>query len=567
MCGIYLVAGEAQSIASDGILRMTKVSAHRGPDAISTYEDKEVVIGFNRLEIVGGLQGAQPITNADSSLILVGNGEIFNYKELDNGYAYKTTSDLEVIIHLYEEYGINFIDKLEGQFSFVIFDKNKRKLLFARDRWGITPLYYAQTGKKLLLSSSIHALYKSGILEDVSLDPAGLAEHWFLYGPTPPRTTFRGIYQIPPGSFAEYDLDSHMLITQRYLDDALPQDINNYNETDATILLRTTLVESICTRLQPDKQPGVYVSGGVDSSIVAAIVNQASPIKPKLFGIGFMDKLFDESAYQKQLASHLECELENIFIDTQDIIENIEKCIRFTESPLIRTAPIPMMLLSEKVRKSGIKYVLCGEGADELFAGYPVFQKGVSSVQDKRSELSMFSSFFINQSAIQKVKGRFDENESSLHELRRQEINTKLSRYLLVSQGDRVAMANSVEQRFPFLDSSVAELAGSFSDELLINNEYLGKHILRKAFEDTLPKDLIDRKKQGYLTPDLQVVKELLKSGKINEVLSQNSCEEIGVFDYMQMSSLIAGIDTEIKARFLLFAYSTHLLIKQMKED
>lgn len=567
MCGIHLIAGETQSVAIDRVQRMVKVSTHRGPDAASTYEDKEVAIGFNRLEIVGGSHGAQPITSADGSLVLVGNGEIFNYRELDNGYKYKTTSDLEVVLHLYEEYGVDFIDKLEGQFSFVIFDKSKRRLLFARDRWGITPLYYAQAGKKLSLSSSIRALFKSGVIANISLDPLGLAEHWYSYGPTPPRTAFKGIYQIPPGSFAEYNLDSNTMTTQRYLDNILPQHATHINETDATKLLRTTLVESTRTRLQPDKQPGVYVSGGVDSSIVAAIVNQASVIKPKLFGIGFTDKSFDESIYQKQLASHLGCELENIFIDTQDIIENIEKCIGFTEGPLIRTAPIPMMLLSEKVRKSGIKYVLCGEGADELFAGYPVFQKGVSSVQDKRSELSMFGPFFIDQAAIQEVGGSFDKVESSLHELRRQEINTKLSRYLLVNQGDRVAMANSVEQRFPFLDSSVAELAGSFSDELLINNEYQGKHILRKAFEEVLPGNLIDRKKQGYLTPDLQVVKELLKSGKINEVLSQSSCEEIGVFDYAQMSSLIADIDTEIKARFLLFTYSTHLLVKLMKED
>lgn len=566
MCGIHLIAGESQPIAIDEIQRMVKTSAHRGPDTTSTYESEEVVIGFNRLEIVGGMDGAQPIASVDNSLILVGNGEIFNYKELDNEYKYKTTSDLEVILRLYEEHGANFIGKLEGQFSFVIFDKNKCKLLFARDRWGITPQYYTQIEGKFLLSSSVRALIKSGALGNVPLDPIGLAEHWYSYGPTPPHTTFKNIYQIPPGSFAEYDLDSHTIITQKYVNDALPQHVSNYSEVDAITLLRTTLIESTRARLQPDKQPGVYVSGGVDSSIIAAIVNQASAMKPKLFGIGFKDESFDESTYQKQLADHLGCELENIFISTQDIVENIDKCIGFTESPLIRTAPIPMMLLSERVRESGIKYVLCGEGADELFAGYPVFQKGVSSVQDKSGELSMFSSFFVDQSA-QKTIDNFDKSKPSLHELRRQEIETKLSRYLLVNQGDRVAMANSVEQRFPFLDSSVAQLAGSLSDGLLINDRHQGKHILRKAFEGTLPQDLVNRKKQGYLTPDFQVVKELVKSGRINEVLSQSACEDIGIFNHSKISNLLTNMDTEIKARFLLFAYSTHLLIRTMKED
>lgn len=547
---------------------MVKRAAHRGPDETSIYEDQEVVIGFNRLEIVGGSHGTQPITNADDSIVIAGNGEIFNYKELDNNYKYKTTSDLEIALHLYEEYGTSFIDKLEGQFSFVIFDKSKRKLLFARDRWGITPLYYTQIGKTFLLSSSIRALIKSGIIGDLSLDSTGIAEHWYLYGPTPPRTAFKNIYQIPPGSFSEYDLDSHTIVTQDYLDNVLPQSAaSSYKEIDAAAMLQATLVESVRTRLQSDKQPGIYVSGGVDSSIIAAIVNQTSPIKPKLFGIGFTDRSFDESAYQRQLAAHLECELENVFISTMDIIANIEKCIEFTESPLIRTAPVPMMLLSQKVRESGIKYVLCGEGADELFAGYPVFQKGISSVQDKWHELSMFTPIFIDQPAIQKIRSSSNEVGNSLHILRRHEISTKLSRYLLVNQGDRVAMANSVEQRFPFLDSSVASLAGNLADDLLINDEHQGKYILRKAFSDSLPQNLIDRKKQGYLTPDLQVVKELHEKGQLDEILSESTCNEVGIFDHSQLHNLLTNIDTETKARFLLFAYSTHILVKSMKEN
>lgn len=566
MCGIHLIAGETPTKASRALDKMVESSSHRGPDSVSIYRDKEAVIGFNRLEIVGGSLGAQPITSFDDSLILAGNGEIFNYKQLDEGYNYKTTSDLEIVLRLYEKYGLSFINKLEGQFSFVIFDKKKRKILFARDRWGITPLYYTQDGDRFSLSSSISSLAKSGILSDMSLDLTSLAEHWYMYGPTPPRTVFKNISQIPPGSSAEYDLDSHSITITSYIDEALPQASTEYEESAAITSLRAALQDSVRIRLQSDKQPGVYVSGGVDSSIIASIVNRVSDIKPKLFGIGFTDKNFDESAYQKQLADHLGCDLENIFISTSDILDNIDKCIKFTESPLIRTAPVPMMLLSKKVRDAGIKYVLCGEGADELFAGYPVFQRGTSSVRDKWSELFEFNLCFTDRAIPQTSKEASGQSRVSLHELRRQEISTKLSRYLLVNQGDRVAMANSVEQRFPFLDSSVAHLAANLNDDLLVDDKHQGKYILREAFDGYLPKDLLTRKKQGYLTPDLQVVRELQKQGRLTEVLSEINCNEIGAFEYNQLNNLLENIDTETKARFILFAYSTHVLMRTMRE-
>jgi len=564
MCGINLIVGSPPDRLESAINRMLLCSAHRGPDESVLYETGGVALGFNRLEIVGGASGKQPIRSDDSSIILIGNGEVFNYRELKNedgeSYINKTGSDVEVIIRLYEEHGVEAFGDLEGQFSFVLFDKRKKKILLARDRWGITPLFYSLQAEKFIVSSTIRALIDSELIEGISLDQIGIAESWSLYGPTPPRTCFKNVFQLPPGCFGQYDLVTKTLSVRYYV----PRVFDRL--ALGSKLIKEVLSKSVDRRLQGSYGPGIYVSGGVDSSIIAALANRLSPTKPTLFGIAFEDKLFDESQYQKELANYLNCKLQNVRVSTEDIVDNLEKCIAYTESPLIRTAPIPMMLLSDKVHSMGIKYVLCGEGADELFAGYPVFIKGKSSVGEKWAELSAFNNCFLNATIADTISSAFHDlseaEDGSLESLRRLEVATKLSRYLLVNQGDRVAMANGVEQRFPFLDNDLAELAfGLGRQQLIQHNE--GKVALRQAFRGVLPDSLLMRKKQGYLTPDLHVVISLYKKGILEKVLSESICQEVGIFDYARLNSLTKMIDTELKARFLLFAYSTHLLFGQ----
>jgi len=556
MCGIHIVAGVAREQATSAIEGMIAGCVHRGPDSGAVTEAGNVFMGFNRLEIVGGAKGQQPISNEDGSLIVVGNGEIFNYQQSKSSHTkrhtYKTTSDIEVLLHLYEEQGMDFLSAVEGQFSFAIHDRNQNKVIIARDRWGITPLFYAQQNGRFVVSSSVKAIIGTGFIRNITLDPVGLAESWSLYGPTPPRTCFRGVSQLPPATFAEYDLNTHEFLIQSF-----------QSLSWGHLELQNTLRRSVEDRMQGSYGPGVYVSGGLDSSIIAALVNEVAETKPILFSIAFRDPTFDESRYQTVLSEHLGCELRTVRIDTDDIIGNIKECIHFAESPLIRTAPVPMMLLSKEVRSAGIKYVLCGEGADELFAGYPVFSRGKSSVSEKWGELSLFNSCFADDKVADIVADHFRDVTTRLGDdltgLRKQEIATKLSRYLLANQGDRMAMAGSVEQRFPFLDNRVNDLAFSLNtDDLLKQGD--GKFVLREMFKDLLPNELLMRKKQGYLTPDFQVVKKLLKVGKLQSVLHPVKCAEIGIFKYSKIEPIIQHIDTEIKARFLLFAYTTHLL-------
>lgn len=563
MCGIHLVTSSNPSTALEAVNKMVATTTHRGPDGTHASQVGNVTFGFNRLMIVGGSQGEQPIMIETKGLTLIGNGEIFNYKELDEGFDYKTTSDLEIILHLYDKYATSFLERLEGQFSFALHDSRKKQIVFARDRWGITPLFYSLK-PDLVLSSSIKALIKSGLLEsDVTLDPQGIAEQWFLYGPTPPRTIFKGIHQLAPGSVALYNLEKSSLITEHYAD-ALPQ---TNKEKASPQTLRDALTQSVQKRLQGEYGPGVYVSGGVDSSIIASLVARVGA-NPKLFSISFTDAEYDESPYQRKLAEYLDCELQSVHIETKDIISHLDECLAYTESPLIRTAPVPMMLLSHVVRGSGLKYILCGEGADELFAGYPVFQKGLSSVADKKEEALSFARYFQNKKeceAAASVLKSFSVNPSLLN-LRREEIDTKLSRYLLANQGDRVSMANSIEQRFPFLDSSVAQIASGLEDDKLIHNGN-GKWILRKAFEDYLPDELLYRKKQGYLTPDVGVAKALQKSPGFREALSEEACNKYGIFNYANIQKLLESINTTAEARFILFAYTTHRLVELMVEN
>ena len=477
-------------------------------------------------------------------------------------HTLRTESDVEVLLHLYEELGIEFIHQIEGQFSFVVLDKIKNKIMFARDRWGITPLFYALPNNQLVVSSSIRSVISSGLIDDVSLDPTGLAESWALYGATSPRTCFKHIFQLPPGSFAEFDLTSHEFTNTSYMDMARPRRRSSES-------LTTLLEASVARRLQGDYAPGAYVSGGIDSSIIAALINQVSPTKPKLYSIAFENPAFDESPFQRMLADYLECELRTVTVGVDDIINNLDACVATTESPLTRSAPVPMMLLSAAVHADGLKYVLCGEGADELFAGYPVFTKGKASVTDKWNELSSFISYFQDPGLPDKLRASamsFLEATTDLRTLRKREIDTKLSRYLLVGQGDRVSMANSVEQRFPFLDSGVSDLAFSASQEqLMCGGE--GKRMLRESFRDLLPEQLLSRKKQGYLTPDFDVVTALQERGLLRQKLSKDMCDRVGVFRHDALDYLIQNFQTEAEARFLLFTYTTHVLFTDFMGD
>ena len=558
---------ESSSKLKKSVLRMTNSTQHRGPDSTQLISGKGFTLGFNRLGIVGGSLGSQPISNETNKIHLICNGEIFNYKELmkkhKQKHIYKTTSDAEVLLHLYEELGPEFIKLLEGQFALAIVDENKGQVIIGRDRFGIDPLFYHTKGDLLIIASEIKAILNSGFIKNISLDSEGIAECWFFYGAIPPRTSFIDIFQLPPACLGIYKISTSVLVVKPYWS-LKKQEKGIYPNQK----LDKILSNSVKRRVQGNYKPGVYTSGGLDSSIIAFLVKKFSKNKPELFSIAFKDKKFDESEFQDKLAKFLNCRLHKVCIDTQTIVKNIEQGLIHTETPLIRSAPIPMMLLSKEARRRKIKFVLCGEGADELFLGYPVFLKGKSSIQDKWVENKKYIRFFVDPEIGITISNKYKKftdikKDSNCLSIRRVEIQTKLSQYLLTNQGDRMSMANSVEQRFPFLDLDVVNYALNVDRDSLIRN-HMGKKVLRKAFQSVLPQELIMRKKQGYLAPDINVARELLKTQKYRKNFSERNIKKLKIFNYREVNNLVKKVSSsEIKesdARFFIFIYTTQLL-------
>ena len=548
---------------------------HRGPDETTiAVVDKHIVMGFNRLEIVGGEKAKQPIYNKEKTLVLICNGEIYNHKNLQKKYCKKhtfsTTSDAEIILHLYEEMGDAFVSKLEGQFAFILFDKKQKRIIFGRDRFGILPLFFTHIPDGIIISSEIKGLMASGLVKDLSFDVQEVINTWFFYGPNPPKTCFKTIIQLPRSTLAVYSYAQKKYSESPYW---------SLSTTKVTLSRKKSILKNIESYLeasvkqclQGSYRVGAYISGGVDSSIIATLIKRFSRNRPILFGVAFADEVFDERKYQIDLAKYLNCELRQVIINPKDLEDNLVDYIYHTETPITRTAPIPFMLLSKLAHTSKVKFVLCSEGADELFLGYPVFKDNLSSIEAKRKKKTAFLKYFNpeikvdrNNKKIYKDLTKNSLGQDSPNRLRLVEINTKLSRYLLATQGDRMSMANSIEQRFPYLNSNVVSVACTLKKDDLID-ELLSKLALRDAFENKLPNEFLYRPKKGYLAPNKLLAQSLISSVKWSRLFSKRQIYKIGIFVYDQLKTLIQKgkkLDnlSEEEAQFIIFVSSVHLL-------
>lgn len=547
---------------------------HRGPDeSLISVVNEHVAIGINRLEIVGGIKGSQPIYNEKGTLALVCNGEIYNHKKLQKKYCkmhkFRTTSDVEIILHLYEELGDAFISKLEGQFAFILVDTIQKHVVIGRDRFGILPLFFAHTPDGLLISSEIKGIMGSQMFKNLSFDAQEILNTWFFYGPKSPKTCFHEIQQLPAGTISTYSYINKRRTETCYWNPPTKEYTQKRRISLKT--LKHRLETSVKQCLQGSYRAGVYVSGGIDSSIIAALTKKLSSKPPILFGIAFSDTTYDERTHQASLAAYLHCPLKQIFIRTKDIESHFMDCVYHVEVPLTRSAPIPLMLLSRLVHKTGVKFVLCGEGADELFLGYRVFEQNLSSIEDKYAEKISFLPYFDSQVGGNKYSPEFPNSlfrhslgQENINRLRIIEIETKLSRYLLTTQGDRVSMANSVEQRFPYLNTDVVSAAYTLKREDLITKT-LNKVALRNSLKNELPNTLLYRPKKGYSAPDRSLAKTLVLSTKWSRLFSKKRTCNAGIFVYNQLSKLVHKARTdnalsEEEARFLIFVSSTHLL-------
>lgn len=584
MCAILGLFSKS-SITLDFQSRFKKalsLTTHRGPDASNELFLKNALLGFNRLSIVGEKNGSQPFSNENSTIFLLCNGEIYNYQnlkqELKDDHRFSTDSDCEIILHLYEEDPENFCSKLRGQFSFVIFDQSKNQLVLCRDRFGINPLHYAMHNSKILVASEVKSLLALDKSVSRSLDPVGIKETFYLYGPTPPRTCFENVSQVEPGHVITFDLARNKIIDNKRFWSFPKQAKDSLDEVEKkfSALLR----RAVELRLQGDQDHlGVYLSGGLDSASVATLLVNMEK-SPLCFSIQFHDEKFDESKHQKVVANTLGLLLFSIMGDNvfdSDMLSSIWHI----EHPLIRTAPVSMYSLSKLTRNHNCKYVCCGEGADEVLLGYPVFMQNLSSIEDKVADYSKLEKLFKYKTTTgqELVRGQiintakeFSNPQNSIRNKQLVEIQTKLSRYLLVQQGDRLSMSHGVEQRFPFLDEDFVDFLFSIPNKWF-ENHCMNKELLRKHIHDLVPKSISSRKKQGYLAPMDQ---QLYSSSIFSEVVKRS--EEDRFFDviksYFKISEVMRLIDgfkkkslTDIETIGILLVISTYILHNQFFES
>jgi len=572
MCGIagILSITDDASIARDALAAMASALHHRGPDEQGVYADGPVGLAHARLSIIDLASGQQPMSYGEPGheLVISYNGEVFNYVELRAelaaaGHTFRTSSDTEVVLASYRAWGTACFARFNGQFAIAIWDRAARTLVLARDRLGVRPLYLTEHAGRLYFGSEVKAMFAADRTIPRALDPAGLAETFTFWTPVAPATPFRGIEELRPGHVRLYTRNAPPREHAYWQPD--------YAETfrgslaDATVALREALEQATRLRmLRADVPVGSYLSGGLDSSLVAALAKQAIGSKLQTFSLRFADAEYDETTYQREMVARLGSEHHEVVVTRRDIAEAFPATIRHTERPILRTAPAPLFLLAKLVRSQGIKVVLTGEGADEMLAGYDIFREARVRrfwAREPKSQLrplliqklypylsrsparakAMAREFFgrdldraneadfahaprwKSASALQRlftqdlraqIAASGDPVERLLATLPRAfaswdplardqyiEVRTLLSGYLLSCQGDRMAMGHSVEGRFPFLDTDVVALANSLPADYKLK-VLDEKHVLKRAARELVPPSIVARSKQPYRAPD-----------------------------------------------------------------
>jgi asparagine synthase (glutamine-hydrolysing) len=383
MCGIIGLMDWSGEHPPDVALlrRMLGIIRHRGPDEFGLYVDRQVGIGCARLSVVDLSTGQQPITNEDRSLWIVFNGEVYNHPELRvelerAGHRFTTRSDTEVILHLYEDLGPACLHRLNGQFAIAIWDTRREELFLARDRLGIRPLFYTLLPGGLAFGSEIKALLLDPRVNAL-LDPYALAQAFTFWAPLAPRTTFQSILELPPGHYMHVRGQPDACTPVRYWSLTFPEAgaEGQLAGEEAAGQLRDLLSDAARLRLRADVQVGSYLSGGLDSTLIAALIRQHTPDSLCTFSIAFEESTFDERSYQEVATAFLDTDHRRTECTNADVGHIFPDVVWHAEAPLLRTSPAPMYLLSRLVHEHDIKVVLTGEGADEFLGGYNIYKE------------------------------------------------------------------------------------------------------------------------------------------------------------------------------------------------
>ncbi len=608
MCGIAGIVNLSDALAPPSrelLERMVRAIHHRGPDEFGLFRDVRAALGHARLSIVDLASGQQPLANEDGTLHVVFNGEIFNHVELREelsalGHTFRTRSDTEVIVHAWEAWGDACLARFNGQWAFALWDSTSGTLILARDRVGVRPLHIQQSGGRVRFASEVKALFQDPEVPR-AIDAAGLVETFTFWAPRAPRTLFEGVTELPPGSVRTYD--RHGAVTERvWWRPGFPTEKLRADRTEenAERLLSALRDATRLRMVRADVPVGAYLSGGLDSAVVASLAREASPATLHTFSLRFEDAEYDETPHQRLMAERLGSVHHEVVATRGDIAKALPEVIFHTERAIVRAGPAPLFLLSALVRREGMKVVVTGEGADEFLGGYDLFREArvrrfwarhpESAVRPRlfdrlypwlarspqasrtlamrfwargldRPDAPDFShgprwssaaalQRFLTPAVLESAKPEGDPIERLLATLPAEfskwdplcraqhlEITTLLSSYILSSQGDRVLMGNSIEGRFPFLDADVMALANSLPpDDKLFVLDE--KHVLKLAAKSLIPAEITARPKQPYRAPDAVCFVGPAAPAYVREVLSPRAVSDAGLFD----ATLVQGL-------------------------
>lgn len=593
ICGIYSFDRLPPS-APKTTRDMCAVMVHRGPDEDGYFHDEKVALGMRRLSIIDLDTGHQPMTNEDRSVWVILNGEIYNFpalrKELiAKGHRFTSRSDTEVLVHLYEEEGKDFALRLNGMFAIALWDARKRRLLLVRDRLGIKPLHYLHLKNEFIFASEIKCLLQSDYQKEIDLEAVS---RYFTFEYIPaPQSIFKGIHKLMPGHMIcierdRLSVESYWDLCHRYSAEA-PQPPEAIERE-----INRRLKDSVEKRLLSDVPLGVFLSGGVDSSAITALMSEVAGSRVKTFSIGFKEKSFSELSYAKQVADHFHTDHREFVVESHAVKELVPILVRFLDEPLADASVIPTYIISKLARRF-VTVVLSGEGGDELFAGYDTYKAyqlarwyrkvpgfirnriiktAVARLPASPKRLSFefkakkFISGIDYPPEIANVVwwGAYDPDEkqrlfnpeisSALQEdvfapihshMNRSRAQTPLDNlgyldlklYLqddLLVKADRMSMANSLELRVPFLDHEFVEYAASIPSSLKLRG-LSTKYILKRALRNRLPREILTRKKIGFDIPLGVWIQNELKDFA-SDVLSPANLNRHGFFsaDYVQ---------------------------------
>jgi asparagine synthase (glutamine-hydrolysing) len=603
MCGICGIAAPSKlnrKIDEALLVRMRDVLSHRGPDDAGIFCGGSVALGHRRLSIVDLSGGQQPMANEDGTIWITFNGEIYNHAELrpgleDRGHKYTTTSDTETIIHLYEERGPRVVEELRGMFAFAIWDWQQRKLLLARDRLGIKPLYYCLTGEGIIyFASEIKALIEAGAVRP-ELNYDALADYAANRYTSGEDTMFRGVKRLLPGHTLVWN--EGRVEINRYWDVSFEKPEESISEREYVEQFDFLFRESVKLRLMADVPLGMFLSGGIDSSAIAAVMSEMVPDPIKTFSVAFAEREANELEYARTVARAYSTDHHEIIISPAQFFEALPSLVYQEDEPIAHPSSLPLYFVS-RLAADHVKVVLTGEGADEMLAGYGKYRTTVynlalgrtyaraipeslrravrraienapitSRIKQKLSRTFLFRPpniediYFDNFSvfsrsmqrslftgdALERI-GESDPyssavnciKESDARELLDQLLAADTKTYLheLLMKQDQMSMAASIESRVPFLDHKLVEFAARMPVKMKLRG-LTTKYVLRQAMRDRLPKEILTRKKMGFPVPIGSWLRGPFKH-IVDEYILSPRTRERGIFDHNFVETLVA---------------------------